>query len=182
VILITSAALVTAELRVEVGRLPSAFVPLGNRRLYEHQAEGLQKAFPAEPIFISLPDDYQVCEADRLSIERLGIHIVWIPAGLTLGNSLIEAIDQIGHHGKIFRVLHGDTYLRSFPTAADIVLLAEVEDPYLWEIEYRAGQSENGWCGFFTFSDSALLRASLLAHPIPHNFPVIDLPTEPRLE
>jgi hypothetical protein len=61
-------------------------------------------------------------------------------------------------------------------------LLAEVEDPYLWEIEYRAGQSENGWCGFFTFSDSALLRASLLAHPIPHNFPVIDLPTEPRLE
>jgi len=161
VILITSGAYISPELEVEIGCLPSAFVPLGNKRLYEHQSKILRETFTHEPIFISLPDTYQISNADRINIQKLELNIILVPVGLTLGSSLIYAIDKMGCIGKTLRILHGDTYLESIPTAIDIVLLAELEDPYSWEIEQKNEQSVNGWCGFFAFADSSLLKHSL---------------------
>jgi hypothetical protein len=36
-ILITSAAYVNSEFQIEFGKIPPSFLPVGNKRLFEHQ-------------------------------------------------------------------------------------------------------------------------------------------------
>ena len=49
-LLISSAAYVEPELEAEFGRLPPAFLPLGNRRLFVHQRMALgQSPAPNSP-------------------------------------------------------------------------------------------------------------------------------------
>ena len=55
-ILIASAAYLDTEFQIEFGKLPPAFLPIGNRRLYERQLVAIKNKFPDEDIYISLPE------------------------------------------------------------------------------------------------------------------------------
>lgn len=56
-ILITSAAYISNELRIEFGVIPPCLLPIGNRTLLEYQAESIRK-MSNEKIFLTLPEDY----------------------------------------------------------------------------------------------------------------------------
>ena len=55
-ILIASAAYVNSEFQIEFGKLPPAFLPVGNRRLFERQIELL----PVSYTHLTLPTIYSV--------------------------------------------------------------------------------------------------------------------------
>ena len=53
--LITSGAYLHEEMKSEFGTIPPTFLPLGNRKLIHFQLELVEKYFPNQPIYISVP-------------------------------------------------------------------------------------------------------------------------------
>lgn len=165
-ILITSGAFVATEFQVEVGLLPPSLLPLGNRRLYEHQIRSLRDSFPSSQIFISITDAYELRDSDRRILDDLGVTPISVPDGLLLGDSILYAINSIGIYGDELRILHGDTYLKNFPQEVDSISVAEPQDYYAWEAESQIEDNtvadlQQVWCGFFSFADIKLLARSL---------------------
>ena len=162
-ILITSGAFVSTELQVELGKLPPALMPLGNKRLYEHQVEVLRASFPHTDIYLSIPDTYYLHTTDDLLLTKLEVNIICVPDGMTLGGSILYVINTIGRYDEILRILHGDTYLHTIPLSEDVVALADAEDEYQWKMESCPESNTSVWCGYFAFSNIRLLARSLSA-------------------
>lgn len=106
-ILISSAAYIEQDLAFEVGRLPPAFLPIGNKRLYEHQAEFLNTL--KQPIYLSVPESFYISPFDELRLADLNIHLIVVPDGLTLGNSVLYCWAATGEPFRSLTILHGDT-------------------------------------------------------------------------
>ncbi|RJG02038.1 hypothetical protein [Noviherbaspirillum sedimenti] len=160
-ILITSGAFISTEFQVELGKLPPALVPIGNKRLYEHQVTSLRTTFPNLDIYLSITDAYSLRTTDEILLKRLNVNVISVPDGLSLGDSLLYVINSIGKYDETLRILHGDTYLSKIPLSENVIALAEAEDDYPWEIESEDATSEKVWCGYFSFSDIKLLARSL---------------------
>jgi hypothetical protein len=163
VIVIASGAFITSEFQVEFGKLPPALLPLGNLRLYQHQAKVLQSAFAGSDIFLSITDAYELRGHDARLLRELGIGVISVPDGLTLGESLLFVVNSIGRYNEPLRLLHGDTLIRDLPSGDDVIALAEVEDAYAWEVESSHQSGDKIWCGYFSFADVKLLARSLCA-------------------
>jgi len=106
-LLISSAAYVEQDLAFEVGRLPPAFLPIGNKRLYEHQVEFLKPL--NQPIYLSVPESFKVSAFDTLRLAELNIRLIVVPDGLTLGNSVLYCWSATGEPFTSLTILHGDT-------------------------------------------------------------------------
>ena len=152
-IVITSAAYVGPEFQAEIGRLPPAMLPIGNRRLFEHQIAELKTAFAGDDIYLSLPENFVVSNADKIYLGKMDIEIVQVPEGLSLGESVLYVINSIGIYDQTLRILHGDTLIQGFPTEADVIGVANTQYDYLWEVEEITRTDELVWCGYFSFSD-----------------------------
>lgn len=159
-ILITSGTFVSEEFRNEIGQLPPTFLPLANKRLYEHQIGILKKAFPQEQIYLSLPQEFFPLSGDLRMLSQFNISTVSLPYDLALGDSLLLAINLIGHYHEPLVLLHGDTLLENLPVEADVIAVSQFSEDYNWEIEYTS-QNEAAWVGFFSFSKTDLLAKSL---------------------
>lgn len=169
--LITSAAYVEAELIAEFGKLPPAFLPLGNRRLFAHQHEMI--APHASRIIMSLPESFTPDATDEARLKHLGIETMYLPEHLSLGESIVYAINMAGcGHGPV-AILHGDSLLTGFDyDLVDALSVSELPPPagYRWA---WARPSEDGLeilltetapvsddmaiNGFFAFSDGLAL-------------------------
>lgn len=163
-ILITSAAYVGAEFQAEFGKLPPAFLPVGNKRLFTLQAQSLRKAFPDDHIWVSIPESYNIGRQDLRTLEALNLTALSVPDGLTLADSILYSLNVIDSQDKQVRLLHGDTYLPEVPTGDDLLALSNTEDYYEWEVEKTNTEFEMVWCGFFSFSDKRHLIKQLTVH------------------
>lgn len=160
-ILLTSAAYVDPELQSEFGRLPPAFLPVGNQRLFQRQADMLRTTFPGEPIYLSLPESYTIARRDADTLARLDVQVVKVPDGLSLAASVLYAINRIGDYSAGVRILHGDTLVSGFDTAWDCVAMAQSSDDYNWYVESHSGVVPSIWCGYFAFGSIGLLTKCL---------------------
>lgn len=150
-------------MQVELGRIPSAFVPLGNLPLYVHQIEALKNQFPSRDIFLSIPDNFKIRKTDKFLLSKLNINVIEVPADLILGDSILYVINTVGRYDESLSILHGDTYITEFPLDTDIIGLSISEDDYQWEKEVISGNQVGIWCGYFSFSDIRLFARSLTA-------------------
>ncbi|SDX34309.1 phosphotransferase [Marinobacter mobilis] len=130
--LIMSADYISPELRSEFGGLPPSFLPLGNRRLFQHQV----KSAPGQSqVYLSLPESFTVGDRDRLWLERHSVTLLSIPDGLSLGASLVAALNLADSaHDSPLHVLFGDTLITPLPPGDNIVATAQVEDNYNWAV------------------------------------------------
>lgn len=160
-ILIASAAYVNSEFQIEFGRLPPAFLPIGNRQLFERQIEKLQQYFPEQAIYLSLPASYKITNKDALYLERHGVQLLHSDENLCLADAIAYAIDAVANPQDELRLLHGDTLLTELPTALDVIGIVETSEDYQWEAEASNECSESVWCGYFSFSDAYLLKGIL---------------------
>lgn len=171
--LIMSAAYVDQELQSEFGKIPPSFLPLGNRRLYQHQVKLAPKG---SKVYLSLPESYCVSSTDQHLLNQLNVTVIKLTDGISLGASLVAAITLSEHHyNDPLRILYGDTLLTDVPQDDDFVCISEVEDYYDWAIvvenEDKWLQQANGKidnntqnvvCGYFTFSDARELMRSVI--------------------
>lgn len=161
-ILINSGAYVIPELQVEYGRIPPCMLPLGNRRLIEHQVQAIREAFAEEAIMLSLPESYVLSIDDHILFSNLKISIVAVPDAFTLAESVLYVLNtrESSSDSKI-RLIHGDTLIHKLPLSLDTIGISSTSDDYAWELESTDGSSERIWCGYFSFSSFQLLIQSL---------------------
>ncbi|MBF4424300.1 capsular biosynthesis protein [Vibrio anguillarum] len=130
--LIMSGAYVGQELESEFGRIPPSFLPLGNRRLFQHQValapQGLK-------VYLSLPESYAISEIDSQWLEQHQVTIIATPDGLSLGASLVAALNISGHSlNAPLHILYGDTLFNQLPVGDDIVSVSTAKDSYNWAV------------------------------------------------
>lgn len=162
-ILIASAAYVNTEFQIEFGRLPPAFLPVGNRRLFEHQVKTLRRHFPKQNIFLSLPESYSLAPKDKLYLDQQSVRVLYNDEGLSLAASIAEAITQAGADHEELHLLHGDTWLASLPDDLDAIGIVNTSADYQWEVEETGLSSESVWCGYFAFQNAGHFRDRLLS-------------------
>ena len=168
--IITSAAYINAEMSAELGKLPPAFLPVGNSRLFKFQAQVLRSL--VDRIFLSLPESFRVPDYDRRLLDRLGITTISVPDGLSLAESLmLTVIQSISSDEPVF-VLHGDTlFLDLQGFASDGISVHDKEHSYPWGVvlaehpvriepsQEACGMNCRIVSGLFSFSGSlALLK------------------------
>lgn len=140
-------------MQAEIGKLPPAFLPLGNQKLIYAQVNLLRKTFK-EKIYLTLPNDF-ILEAEGLE-ERLRteeLEIVPVDPQLSLGNSILSALNMIDNVDETVRILHGDTLFLDLPKDLDIISISKATESYSW----RYVDPEKVWTGFFSFSSKKLL-------------------------
>lgn len=152
-ILITSAAYVGPEFQAEFGKLPPAFLPVGNKRLFRLQTKAIGEAFPKEPVWLTIPESYSLSTQDIHTLRDLSINVLSVPDGLNLADSILFSLNVVGVNNTIVRILHGDTYLPKIPQGDDLLALASTQDYYNWEVEASSPNDELVWCGYFSFSN-----------------------------
>ncbi|MDR1339829.1 MAG: hypothetical protein LBK58_07250 [Prevotellaceae bacterium] len=153
-ILITSAAYVTAGLVAELGQLPPCMLPVQNRRLYSHQLSLIPEG---EKIVLSLPSDFQIDIYDRKQLDDRSVDIVFVPRGLKLGESIVYVLNVTSCYDEPLNILHGDTLLAELPKIRDCYSVAKAEDDYAWAYIEDEKQEKNVYAGFFSFSSQSLL-------------------------
>lgn len=172
-ILITSSAIVEPELKAEFGSIPPSFLPVGNKRLFEHQLKSLPSD---ESIVLTLPEGFQLEFFDKRRLEAAGVRIIFLPLGLSLGEAILYSINLLSMAiGESIKILHGDTLFEHLPDGVDLIAISEVADAYDWAV-YTADSvnllgkhdprvdSHVSWVasGYFTFSQPAELSRALI--------------------
>jgi hypothetical protein len=161
-LLITSGAYVESELASEFGRIPPAFLPVGNRRLYTYQISQFGRLH--EQVFLTLPGDFLLDEADTLYLRDKGVTLFRTTPGAPLGAAVQEFLDGARVAGPL-DILYGDTLITDpLREGSDWLAVGHTDEYYDWHHEAPAwGQPGGTWTGLFSFSDAALLRNKLAA-------------------
>jgi hypothetical protein len=174
-IVLTSAAYIDPEFSAEFGQLPPAFLPVGNRPLYAHQARHLPAG---ERRVLTIPESFSPSPIDEARLASLGIEVLRLPEDLSLGESIIFCVNLAGHPPDApLRILHGDTLIEDLPgDALDVVTLSEVDGAYDWAVWHdgdgprlarldapHEAERTRIANGYFAFSDTGLLVRSILA-------------------
>lgn len=130
-LLIMSSAYIDQELKSEFGEIPPCFLPLGNKRLYQHQ---LGSFSDISHKFISIPEDYIIPKHDMDFFNSSKVEIIRTPRGLSLGMALsatLTLIDEPLEHP--LNILFGDTLVLDIPEHNnDVVAIANTEEVYEW--------------------------------------------------
>jgi hypothetical protein len=130
--LITSGSYVDSDLQSEFGLLPPCFLPVGNRRLFQHQLSFLPKG---HRVIITIPESYDVGSFDRHYLQENGAELLMVPDGLKLGESIVFALNLLEvHQENDLNILHGDTLISQFPEGQDMIGISEVADNYNWAV------------------------------------------------
>lgn len=175
--LILSGAYVDQELGIEFGRIPPSFLPVGVARLYEVQIKALSKL---GAVYLTLPEDFNIPHYDVQRLEELKAIIVRVPSDLSLGNSVIYALNYIETSVDTLRLLHGDTLVDGVNfEKIDTLAVQKESDDYAWaavtvseeddtvsdlqsiQLEANIPLSQHVICGYFCFSKSRHLVRSL---------------------
>ena len=150
-ILITSAQYVDEEFISEFGRIPPSFLPVGNKRLYEHQAKlfsGYEGA-----VYISLPEDYIIPHQDSVRLEALKLKPIFIPTDKSLGESIAYAlITTLGDYNEV-HLLHGDTLFDELPKGrSNVFAIGNNSENYNWS---TFSLDSNGKSYFYPVQDDS---------------------------
>lgn len=164
-----SSAYLSAEFQVELGAIPPTLLPLGNKKLLEHQVTSLRARYLDEEIVVSLPETFQITESLQKTIDRLGVTILPVPDQFSLSESVLYTLNVTSSDDhRPITILYGDTYISEYSfldESEDAIAVAKAKNSYNWEYidsEHISAHDENlVWCGFFTFSNKRLLLKSL---------------------
>jgi hypothetical protein len=175
VIIITSAAYLDAQLEVEFGRIPPSFLPLGGARLYEHHYRLFHKLNAR--IILTIPQDFILPQYDQKNLNLLHLEIVRIPIGLSLGQSIIYAINITATSSNPLSILHGDTLIDDINFSLEnSVSIGRVESNYNWGLvttnkgflgdktelsSLDSSKSKFALTGWFSFSNCSQLIQSI---------------------
>ena len=150
--LVLSGAYVNDELVAEYGLLPPAFLPFGQRRLFEHQVRSLTPL--VEVIFLTVPQKYSVHQSDINWLNNNQVQIIRVPDDLTLGESVAYALITQEITGSLY-LLHGDTLItdiEDFPM--DGVAVSESKGAYQWGKIESDSNDHLVLAGLFSFSSA----------------------------
>lgn len=129
-LLITSAAYIDGELASEFGHIPPCFLPIGNRRLFQHQIKLAQESGITD-IYISLPSDFEVEIVDANFFKKNNIKLIYVPSDISLGHSIAYCWSLFEGKYKNLNILFGDTlFVEKSLEMGDMVFLSKNDGYY----------------------------------------------------
>ena len=161
-IFILSAQYVGESLRSEVGDLPVSFVPLANRRLYEHQVEILMQAFPERQILITLPEDFNISEAERAWLNDNKVKLLALERVRSNGQELACVLAQHCPEDVAVVFLLGGCLPLEVPRKLDMIGVFETDLEPALPVEAYGTEKDSVWAGIFSVSRPALLAGCLI--------------------
>ena len=156
--LITSAAYITSELATEYGKIPPSFLPLQNKRLIEHQLALLGNS---DTIVVSLPKGFILSDKDQNILDNKNIKVIYVPAGFSLGQSIVYVLNVTANYSEPLKILHGDTLFETLPDSLNTYLVAKPYDNYDWAISEDKNNNQLVYAGYFSFSNQSFLIQSI---------------------
>lgn len=130
--LIMSGDYIDQEFQSEFGRIPPSFLPLGNKRLFQHQ---IKLAPHNTQVYLTIPESYQISQTDLAILAENQVEVLPLPDSLTLGESLIAALNLSEHNfNEPVHVLFGDTLFTELPKGENFASVSTVEENYHWAI------------------------------------------------
>lgn len=153
-LLIISGQYVESELYAEFGKIPPAFLPLGNERLYVHQIGQLARSYGR--VALTVPSDFLLDESDAATLAGLGVSVFRTGVGKSLGAAVKEGLALTGVEGRI-DILYGDTLVFEDELGGtDWIAVGGSDEFYPWHYD---GETESGeaWAGMFSFSSARAL-------------------------
>ena len=150
-ILITSAKYLPVEFQIELGKLPPAFLPIGNKRLYEYQIELFNSL--NEKIILSLPKSFDLDQADKDRLKELKVNVIFVPDDICLGESIVYCLNMLMPFNENIRILHGDTYFNKLNFTGNSLTISQVQSNYDWGFLNKDYKSNNN----FAYNDSTIL-------------------------
>jgi hypothetical protein len=174
--LISSGAYLQGEFSTEIGLIPPSFLPIGNRRLYEYQIKFfIDNGDYSDDIYLSIPESYILNEFDLINLKKLNVNIIYVPDGLTLGESVLYCWNLAGTTSSRLTLLHGDTlFLNFYSEPKDIVSthpnrgfykrakLGYESDKFKYLHDEWSNDSELVLSGFFNFENPLYFMESLV--------------------
>lgn len=154
--LITSAAYITPGLIAEFGKLPPSMLPVQNKRLYQHQFALFNDKTNQ---VLSLPKSFKLGSFDKKILSELCVHVVYVPDGLSLGQSIIYVLNVMGCYDEPINILHGDTLFEYLPNECDIYTIAQTDIDYSWG---KTDNNKDVYSGYFSFSSQSLLLQKII--------------------
>ncbi|MDB5868709.1 MAG: hypothetical protein JWP96_1041 [Polaromonas sp.] len=175
-LLIISGQYVESELAAEFGKIPPAFLPLGNQRLYMRQVGQLSRHYRA--MALTLPSDFEVDDPDTEALAALGVAVHRTAVGSSLGAAVREALGKVDIDGRI-DILYGDTLVYEDELGGtNWIAVGGSDDFYPWHYESHPHgkdsapqlghghddldeKDESGgeaWAGMFSFSSARALQ------------------------
>jgi hypothetical protein len=161
-LVILSGQYLESELASEFGAIPASFLPVGNKRLYTYQLAQFRDFY--DDIFMTLPHDFALDDADRRALQGDGVLIYRTRSGCSIGDAVRQVLGELEVDGRV-DILYGDTLIRDADLGgSDWLTIGESDEFYRWHYEQVHGEAETAaWCGMFSFADSSLLRQVLAA-------------------
>jgi hypothetical protein len=157
--LITSGEYINQELENEFGEIPPSFLPLQNKRLFKHH---LSKIPNGEITYLSVPDSYKIIKKDQLDLEKNSVRLITIPRRLTLGQSIVHALNSIGKYNEELNIIHGDTLFHEIDFPVDSFVISETKDNYNWAYLKSSNKNNIVYAGYFSFSNQNILIKSII--------------------
>lgn len=166
-LLINSAAYVSAEFQAEVGVIPPCMLPIGNKKIIEIQVGWIRELFDKEKIILSLPKSYQLDINETNVLSELDVQARYVPDEFTLAEAILYVLNtEVCALDEEIRLLHGDTLIADIPNDQDVVTIARLPRAYHWQKERLETGEEVIWNGFFSFSDRLnFIKSLAFAHP-----------------
>ncbi|HIB20824.1 MAG TPA: hypothetical protein EYO32_04715, partial [Rhodospirillales bacterium] len=178
--IITSAAYADPDFVSTFGLLPPAFLPVGNKRLYQVQANLISHLKCRK--LLSIPSNFDIPDNELVNISDLGFELIKVPLELSLGASVANVLKQAELTEGELRILHGDTLVKNFPfEKLDVVSEGMTTEYFSWaeyrknsvgEIKFLDGLMEgsainsslgerNVLSGYFSFADAEFYQLCL---------------------
>lgn len=126
-LLITSAKYSSSDFTLEFGKIVPSFLPLGNKRLYEYQANLSKNA----EVVLSLPKSFKPSHYDLEKLEKLNIKLIFVDENLSLGESIFYCINALNINNKL-SILHGDTFFKKLNLKEDSLCIGDIRENYEW--------------------------------------------------
>lgn len=152
--IIASAAYITSGLISEFGKIPPSFLPLQNKRLFKHQ---IYLAKSEETKILSLPKGFELSISDEEYLKENNIKIIYVPVGLSLGQSIVYVLNVAAKYNDTVKILHGDTLFTCLPEGLDLYVTAKTSDNYAWAKSVENNEEGFIYAGYFSFSDQSKL-------------------------
>lgn len=145
--IILSGQYVNQELQVEFGQIPPAFLPVGNRRLYEFQIANIKNNNTDSLIYITLPKTYNLSDWDKLELDRENVKVIFVDEHFSLGQSISYVLASMSDLTQEVSIYYGDTLFRnSIACTGDVAFVAKPDHNYLW---LSLGKdSQTVFCGY----------------------------------
>ena len=156
--LITSAAYIENDLMTEFGKIPPCFLPVQNKRLYEHQINLIGN----KEIILSIPENYKVPKVDVNALNNKGITVIPVPENISIGESIYFVLDKMNLKKNELNILHGDTLFSNLNTIGDCYYVSKTNDYYNWQKSHDFTDESFVYSGFFSISNAEKFKKHLI--------------------